>query len=108
MLSLREKHEYEQEIDWLKSQLVTARALQSYYKVKYDKLDGAIVKPVDNRMANAIPLIKIRMNGDKSLSYNDIAIKCFIAIGTVRNAASKIRIDAACKRKSLELTGGLI
>jgi hypothetical protein len=93
MLTLREKHEYEQEIADLKARLIKAQSLTSYFKVKYEKLNGSTPKTTDTRMVKARALIKAKLDGGESLSYKQIAKQCFVECGTIYNAVSKMRKD---------------
>jgi len=99
MLTLREKHEYEDEIAQLKVRLRRAISVTSYYKVRCESLSNSNPKPTDKRLAKAIVLIKAKLKGDESLSYRQIAKKCFLAKGTIYNAASRVR-----KQAKLEIT----
>ena len=121
MLTLREKHEYEQEIAQLKSTLELERkahALElsdfnlrlkrsisnaSKLKSRHKKLKESIVKEAISRSDKARELISLRHSGALKIALSEIAKKTYLTIATVKKLSSenKKRLDAVCK--SLEL-----
>ena len=91
MLSLREKHDYEQEIAQLKKKVKYHTDHKAKIKGSYDRLLIKYSSIVTDRSEKAIKLIKNRLDGDTSLSQKDIAEECFLSIGTVYNLTIEVK-----------------
>ena len=91
MLSLREKHEYEEEIEHLKRQVRMLTVAKSKYKLKWKEILIANNLERDIRAKKATAFITNKLLGDDSLSYKDIAGKCFLVVGTIYNLKCKIQ-----------------
>jgi len=68
---------------------------KSKWKLKYEKLQGNQPKKVviPTRMAKAMPFVINWHNGDRSLTFRQIADKCFITHQNVKNISCKLRKD---------------
>jgi non-homologous end joining protein Ku len=91
MLTLREKHEYEQEIDDLKAKLKAVKKAKRKIKAKYDKLKDKHVNDFPTRSEKAKELIKLKWSGELDMTLQQIADKVFLSHGTVRDLSSKYK-----------------
>ncbi|PHS21830.1 MAG: hypothetical protein COA84_14975 [Robiginitomaculum sp.] len=91
MLTLREKHEYEQEIAQLTKKVRLLTANNSKWKKKYHDVKGVKPNLRNSRTSRAEVFVKSWIAGDKSLTFRQIAGLCFISIETVKNISYKLR-----------------
>jgi len=91
MLTLREKHEYEEEIAQLNKKVGLLIKNNSKWKQKYYALKGPKSNVRNNRSSKAEVFVKSWIAGDKSLTFRQIAERCFISIETVKNISYKLR-----------------
>ena len=82
MLSLREKHEYEQEIADLKLRLRRSIDGKRYYKNRCERLTK--LKPRESKTSIAEKFVKAYHNGDRSLTFRQIGDLCFLSRNSVR------------------------
>ena len=127
MLTLREKHEYEQEIAQLKVELMSkAKTIVSLEgeirilkeKVKYEKIKLSSKKlivrkakpkapAIDSKSnAAALQLIAERSNGGIRLTLKQIAIECSLTYQLVKNLSMYYNYQIAAKEKRW-LEGGV-
>lgn len=106
MLTLREKHEYEQEIAQLKADLESERreheaelknlnlrikrsiSNASKLKSRHKALKASIAKESNSRSAKAVKLIALRRSGELKISLSEIAKKTFLTYATVKKLSS--------------------
>lgn len=90
MLTLREKHEYEQEIADLKLRLRRAITSKSKMKERHKKLRES-VKTTITRSEKARFLIELKRNGKLEMTLKDIAEKVFLSYATVKELSSEYK-----------------
>lgn len=79
------------EISKLKKQVRLLQQNNSKWKRKYYKLKGPKSNVRNNRTSKAEVFVKAWIDGDKSLTFWQIAELCFISIETVKNISYKLR-----------------
>lgn len=77
----------------LERQVVNLISGKSKWKLRFEKLQGKQPKKVaiPSRKSKAIPLIINWHNGDKSLTFKQIAEKCFLTCNDIRTISCKLR-----------------
>ena len=80
-------------IKHLERQVVNLIAGKSKWKLRCEKLQGKQPEKVSKppRLANARPLIINWHNGDKSLTFKQIADRCYLTEQDIKNISCKIR-----------------
>ena len=89
ILTLKEKHEYEAEIEQLKERLRIMSANHSDVKSKYSRLRVRYDEMITTRTDSARELIKRRFNGEK-MRLQEIANKSGLSYFTVRKLSSEL------------------
>ena len=97
MLSLREKHEYEQEIADLKLRLRRATDGKCYYKRKCER--AIKPKPRESKTSVAEKFVKAYHDGDRSLTFQQIGDLCFMS----RNSVKTISYRLTKKLKAIDV-----
>ena len=97
MLTLREKHEYEQEIAQLKESLRVMSAKHSDVKSKSSILRQQYNDLIINRSDDARELIKRRFAEEK-IRLQEIANRTLLSYFTVRKLSSEYRKENAIER----------
>ena len=103
MLSLREKHEYEEEIAELKRKLKDMDTPSVKYTAAW--LNTAIKNQItkDSRGEKASFLIKTGIEGGNTLSMGKIAKMCSLSVGTVFNLKYKIQKQQGLNNAKIKL-----
>ncbi|MBL4904316.1 MAG: hypothetical protein JKY62_16960 [Desulfocapsa sp.] len=92
MNDLQLYHHYQTKIAELKKKVRLLQANNSHWKCKYEKLLGRKLKVKRvSRTADARPYVQAWLDGDKSMSPQDIADKFCLQVGTVGAIASQLR-----------------
>ena len=75
----------------LKKQVVLLQKVNSKWKRKFEKLksDNPTIKKT--RSLNAAVLVKAWIDGDRSLTFKEMAVKCFLSLETIKNISYKLR-----------------
>ena len=90
MLTLREKHEYESEIAYLKLRLRRAITSKSKMKERHKKLRES-VKTTITRSDRARLLIELKWNGKLEITLKGIAKKVFLSYAAVNELSSEYK-----------------
>ncbi len=77
-----------EQIARLKKELKAAYDSRSHYKLRYEALAA---DRLATRSDMASQLIRARLNGDKSLSCQAIADKCFFSVGTIYTMTYRLK-----------------
>ncbi len=86
--------EFMSQKDEIERLLIKNRLLQknnSKWKRKYDELKSGNPTVRKSRTNKAESFVKAWINGDKSLTFRDIAKMCFLSRETIKNISYKLR-----------------
>jgi len=92
MNDLQLYHHYQTKIAELKKKVRLLQANNSHWKCKYEKLLGRKLKVKRvSRTANAEPYVQAWLDGDKSLTFQQIADKFYLTRSTIKSISYKLR-----------------
>jgi len=91
MIDLADYFSDKEKIIRLNKQIILLQKNNSKWKRKYENLNSSKPTIRKNRTSKAEVLVRSFIKGDRSLTFREMAKKCFLSIETIKNISYKLR-----------------